>query len=157
VPQPGDFFVTATGGWVGRVIRLCTHSTVNHAGIYIGGGMTVEGQPKGAGVGCTSDYPNAIWSHMELTVIQRGRLVDAARKVEGTPYNFLDIAAQLLVRVFRWHAPKFVLNRLSRPDRLQCAQLVDWCYHLAGVELFPDGRPTGLVAPSDLLDQIGVA
>lgn len=59
------------------------------------------------------------------------------------------------MRLFKWHAPKWALNRVSDNKHLQCAQLVDYCYQMAGVHLFPDGRPDGLVAPSDLYDLIG--
>lgn len=154
---PGDYMVTSTPGFVGWCIRKLTHSTVNHAAVYIGGGQIVEAQPSGAAVSPVSKYPRAVWSENQLTEPQRFRVVYYAEKAEHTPYNFLDIAAQAVVRLFGWHAPAFVLRRLARPDRLQCAQLVDLAYEEAGVKLFKDGRPFGLIAPSDLLDLIKAA
>jgi uncharacterized protein YycO len=123
----GEFMVTKTDGWIGKVIRVLTKSPVNHAAIYIGKGFIVEAQPGGARI--TQDFV-------------------------GTPYNFLDIGAQAIVRVFHWKAPKWALNRVSSPRTLQCAQLVDEVYMLAGVKLFKDGRPEGLVSPGDLYDLI---
>lgn len=150
---PGDYFVTATGGVVARLIRWATRSPVNHAGVYIGGGLTVEAQPKGAKVGKISQYPRAVSSSFPLSHIDRWNIETAAKAFIGTPYNFADIAAQALVRVFGWHAPKWALERLSSTSRLQCAQLVDVAYQKAGIHLFATKVP-GLVAPSDLLDLI---
>lgn len=151
-PKLGDFFVTRTNGWVAAVIRWITHAPVNHAGIFIGYGQVVEAQPRGATISDLTRYPGAIWSHMELSDVQRQYLHDAAMHTVGTPYNFADIAAQAIVRLFDWHAPKWAIKRLSRPDRLQCAQLVDLCYQRAGIDLFPPDRPSGLVSPGDLYD-----
>lgn len=154
MPELGDYMVTATGGWVGRMIRKITRSPVNHAAVYVGLGFLVEAQPGGARLGNVTDYPHAIWSTIHLGDIQRHNIAHDALTLVGTPYNFVDIAAQALVRVFGWNAPKWALRRLSSPKRLQCAQLVDLAYERAGVRLFPDGRPEGLVAPSDLYDLI---
>lgn len=148
--QPGNFMVTATSGLVAWVIRWCTHSPVNHAAVYIGGGQIVEAQAKGAVISPVKNYPNAIWSDFTFQPGVESRLYQATMDVVGTPYNFLDIAAQALVRIFHWKAPKWALRRVSRPDRLQCAQLVDVVYQRAGITLFPDGRPNGLVSPEDL-------
>lgn len=150
MPQPGDYLTTATGGWFGGAIRWITHSKVNHAAVYIGNGYIVEAEPKGARVGHVSEYPEPVWSNIDLTNPQRYVIVAAAQRFVGTPYNFLDIAAQAVVRLFRWHAPQWALDRVSRTDRLQCAQLVDECYMEAGVHLFPDGRPEGMISPEDL-------
>lgn len=154
---PGDYMVTPTGSWVGSVIRALTHSDVNHAAVAVGDGNIVEGWTAGARLRPATDYPDAIWSHMPLTDVQRTAICLYAKACIGRPYNFLDIAAQAIVRVFHWTAPAWALERLSRPDRLQCAQLVDLVYDEAGVHLFPDGRPFGLVAPSDLKDLIDAA
>jgi len=154
MPDLGDYMVTATGGWFARKIREITHSGVNHAAVYIGLEYIVEAQPGGAKLTRVSAYPNAIWSVIDLTSRQRHDIANAALSLVGTPYSFLDIAVQAIVRVLKWHAPKWALRRLSTSKRLQCAQLVDVAYERAGVRLFPDGRPEGLVAPSDLLNLI---
>lgn len=143
--------VTKTSGFIGWAIRKVTHSTVNHAAIYIGSGNVIEAHSKGAVVGSVKNYPHAIWSSFTFQPGVEAKLYQAAIGILGTPYNFLDIAAQFIVRVFGWKAPGFVLRRVSDPDRLQCAQLVDVVYQRAGIQLFKDGRPDGLVAPSDLL------
>lgn len=144
--------VTKTNTIVAWAIRQLTHSPVNHAGVYIGKGFIVEAQPGGARITRAREYPDAIWSHSKMTVHARLTVIHCALELVGTPYNFLDIAAQGIVRVFHWHAPHWALDRLGRSSRLQCAQLVDEAYRRAGIELFTDGRPEGLVAPSDLYD-----
>lgn len=149
--------VTATGGWFAKAIRWFTRSTVNHAAVYVGDGLIVEAWTSGARMRPMSEWPDAIWSTVIPSPDQRIAIVRYAKAAIGTKYNYLDIAAQAIVRLFKWHAPPWALNRLGRPDRLQCAQLVDLAYAAGGVTLFPDGRPFGLVAPSDLEDLIHVA
>lgn len=154
---PGDYLVTASPGWIAWAIRKITRSTVNHAAVYVGEGKIVEAWQSGARVRPVSEWSNAICSTIQLTGSQRSGICRYARAAVGAKYNFLDVAAQAVVRLFKWHAPQWVLDRLGRPDRLQCAQLVDLAYAAAGVTLFPDGRPFGLVAPSDLRDLIHAA
>lgn len=149
-PGVGDYMVVKTGGWFARGIRWATHSPVNHAAVYIGRGFIVEAQPGGARVTPASRYGTAIWSHRAMEVQTRQDIAHAAFDFVGTPYNFLDIAAQAIVRIFHWKAPKWALKRLSNSHYLQCAQLVDAAYAKAGVQLFPDGRPAGMCSPEDL-------
>lgn len=154
-PWLGDYMVTATPGFFGWAIRKFTRSKVNHAAVYVGGGYVIEACPSGAKRSHLSEFPHAVWACRDLTWRQRGLIAQNALALVGTPYNFADIAAQAIVRLFGWHAPKWALRRLSRPDRLQCAQLVDLVYERAGVHLFRN-VPDGLVAPSDLYDLIEV-
>lgn len=154
MPDLGDFMVTPTSGLFAWCIRKVTHSPVNHAAVYVGYGLVMEARPSGAGPAGVSQYPKATWSNIPLNPSQRLKIASAALDMKKTPYNFLDIAAQFFVRVFGWNAPVWALNRLGRSDRLQCAQLVDLAYNKGGVQLFPDARPMGLVAPSDLYDLI---
>jgi len=88
---------------------------------------------------------------MDLSPLVRAAIVDHARGHIGAPYSWVDDACIGLADMFRWHVPTWVRTRLARPDRLMCSQLVDTAYLKAGVHLFSDGRPPGMVAPSDLL------
>lgn len=90
---PGDYFVTATGGFIGWLIRIATHSPVNHAGIYMGGGLTIEAKPEGVVHGRMADYPKAVHSTVELTQYQRDKIMGFAGLCLGRKYNFLDILA----------------------------------------------------------------
>jgi hypothetical protein len=152
VPALGAYMVVATQGRIAAAIRWFTHSKVNHAAVYVDAGMIVEAQPGGACLTPALHYGTAIWSVPKFTPQVGYAIANCARDLVGTPYNFLDIAAQAVVRLFHWHAPDWALRRLSTSKRLQCAQLVDEAYRRAGVQLFKDARPEGLVAPSDLYD-----
>lgn len=87
---------------------------------------------------------------------------DCAIKKIG--YNYLDFLAIGLAQKrfhklinparLRWW-DRWVVNRLSRPDRLICSQLVDYAYAKASVHLFMDARPPGLVSPADLFSLSG--
>lgn len=142
-----------------------TASPVNHSILYVGNGMIVEAQPNGAVLRHASNYPDTVWSHMDLPPAQRAAIAVAAKAKtkwkqnpdgtwRGVPYSWLDDAAIGAAKLLGHALPPFVRRRLSRPDRLQCAQLVDVCYHEAGVDLFTDGRYPGDVSPGDLFDLI---
>lgn len=154
MPDTGDFAVMATSGWKARVIRWVTRSPVNHAVLHVGDGQIVEAQPHGARLSPAATYPAAIWSAMSLTAEQRASIAVHGRSHVGAPYSWLDDAAIALADVFGRKLPLFIRRRLSRPDRLQCAQLVDLSYHEAGIHLFTDGRLFGDVAPADLYQLI---
>ena len=150
----GAFGVVKTGGWVARAIRVITRSTVNHAFVRVGDdGSIVEAEPKGAAHGADG-YPAAIWSTGPLDDEQRTKVAREALRLVGTPYNFVDVAALGVAKILHQRTPRWVARRLSRPDRLQCAQLVDEAYLRAGIHLFDDGRLPGEVTPGDLLDLI---
>lgn len=169
MPDLGDFGVVATYGnrldrTIGRLIRWDTASPVNHAFVYVGGDQIVEAQPGGAVVSASNEYDDIIWStgHIPLTDSQRSAIAADAWLDVGIGYSWLDIAAIAFVQA-RWHRGKFnaggplaraAERRISRLNRLICSQLVDLAYERAGVHLFTDGRPSGLVSPGDLYSRI---
>ena len=153
-PQLGDYFVVRTTGWAAWGIRLVTASPVNHAGVYVGNGLIVEAESAGARMVHASIYPDAIWSHLDLTPAQRRSIGEAAKAKIGTPYSWLDDAAIGAAKLLGRALPAFVRDRLKSKGRLMCSQLVDVCYHEAGVDLFTDGRYPGDVSPGDLYDLI---
>lgn len=154
MPEVGAYFVTKTPSFFGQVIRWATRSPVNHAGIYIGSGLIVDAQPKGARACRLSQYPNAIWSDEPLTRSQGLRIATEALSLVGTPYSWLDIAALAWSRVLKRGTPRWVRHRLERNDRLICSQLVDLCYRRNGVVLFLD-KSSCDVTPGDLYTLIG--
>lgn len=154
MPELGDFGVVRTNGFLGRLIRVVTRSSVNHAFVYVGGGQIVEAEPAGARLAPVSEYPTIVWAGWPLTGPQQTAVADAARSLLGTPYSWVDCAAIGVAKLFGEHVPPAVRRRLNRKDRLMCSQLVDYSYQLGGVTLFPDGRYDGDVSPGDLLDLI---
>lgn len=170
-PRPGDFFVTSNGPLdstlVGSVasnlIQWGTNSIYNHAGLCVDPATVVEAQPSGARPSSITGYlgTNTRWSAMPLSDAERTLAAQAGKNLVGTPYGWPDIVAIILAqqRLGRWRrvdATKPIgqqpwwVQRLSRTDRLICSELVDYALFLAGVHLFDDGRPFGLVSPGDL-------
>jgi hypothetical protein len=79
--------------------------------------------------------------------------IDCAVKHIG--YNYLDfvaiaLAQQRLNTIVNYDNPPWWVKRLSNPRRLICSQLADYAWDKAGVHLFADKRPAGLVSPNDL-------
>ncbi|MFE9525122.1 hypothetical protein [Streptomyces sp. NPDC006631] len=149
LPPLGSFGVTATGGFIGWVIRKFTNSRVNHAFIVGPGGLIVEANPSGAAFGHITQYPNARFNlHTVLPDETRERIWDNAVALVGTPYGWLDILA---ITLKRFHISiAWVDRRIQRQDRLICSQLVDLDYQRSGVTLFDDGRLPQNVRPVDL-------
>lgn len=151
--QPaGTIFVLRSNNVTGALIRLVTRSRVNHAGVCLGGGGTVEAKMRGAITG--SEHAGAIFGTRLLAEVERQRqgagadVAAAALALLGTPYGFVDIAALGLADLGlrqRW------LERVvDREHALICSQLVDQACLKAGVHLFSDGRMPGRVDPGDL-------
>jgi uncharacterized protein YycO len=152
MPNVGDYGVVRTSGAAGALIRFGTRSTVNHAFVHIGDGQIVEAQPGGAIISPATNYPDAIWSHRDLTDSDRASIAHWAKQQVGVPYGWPDIAA--LAFACYGITNKQINQRIERMDRLICSQLVDKAYMLAGVHLFDDGRLTQAVTPGDLLNLI---
>lgn len=158
-PIPGEFFVVRTPGWVGRGIRVVTDSDVNHAGLYLGDGRTLEAQPSGAIFGRVSNYGEALWSGTNPTLLEVARtygakLADQAFTHHGDRYSFVDCACIGLANLFGVHVPPPVRQRLNDPHMNMCSQLVDRIHMEVGVHLFQDGRLPGDVSPGALRDLI---
>jgi len=97
VTQPaGTIFVLRSSDLTGAVIRLVTHSRVNHAGVCFGGG-TIEAKLRGAVTG--REHTGALYGTRLLAEMERQRpgvgadVAAAALRLLGTSYGFVDIAA----------------------------------------------------------------
>ena len=126
----------------------------------------MEAQPGGATRTPIDGYlgDNTIWSNgygLTTPALQRPAITAAAEQLVGTPYGWGDIVAIALAqkRLGKWRrldAEKpleqqpWWVRRLARTDRLICSELVDLSCHMAGVILFDDMRPFGLVSPGDI-------
>ena len=155
MPKPGDFGVTATSGFVARMIRIVTRSAVNHAFVYVGDGLVIEAQMR-AGMSFKSAirYPGATWSALPLTDVERAAIVAWSRRHLRVRYNFLDILALFLTLELGWVAPRWARRMVANPNRLICSEAVDLAYQAAGVQLINDGRPPCDVTPEDLFQVI---
>lgn len=154
-PKVGDFGLTKVGGLTGAVINVGQwfvgdFAPVQHALVYVGGGMVVQAMPSGAELVRLEDAnPVVEWSTglIPLTSYQGHLVAHEAIQLVGTPYSFLDY---LSIALERLHVrPKFVRDRVSDSGHLICSQLVVEAYHRAGIDLFPDAFP-GDITPGDL-------
>jgi hypothetical protein len=165
VLDKGQIGLVRTTGFVGHVIRTVEgkHAVgVTHVVVGIGNDLCVGAEPGGARIRPVSYWqPQLVAvSHFDLSDAQRDQIAYDASLLDGTPYNLTDdILIGLLQlagrRDERWttkDAPAWVFDRVSSVTSLQCAQLADWVYTLAGLDLFNDGRIPGLVMPGDYVE-----
>lgn len=147
----GQFGVVRTKGFIPMMIRLFTRSQVNHAYVYVDETHIIEAEGHGAVPSLASKYDGhqKAESDYPLTAWQQRQVVLQAVKLEGTPYGFLDIFVLFLMSFgLRWG---WLIDRVQSSRTLICSQLVDRAYRNAGIQLFDDHRPDGLVTPGDLL------
>jgi cell wall-associated NlpC family hydrolase len=164
-PQAADFFLAPMVGRVGKLIGVGQmlngegFRKYQHAGIYLGSGMTLEAYPGGAIYGSIDRFApeSLVWSTglVALSPRDRERIVSIARTYLGTPYSFLDYGA---LAAKRFHIPAPHLKAfIESGGHMICSQLVDRVYEEADVHLFSDGRWPGYVTPASLgimLDEI---
>jgi hypothetical protein len=160
----GTLFVLRSGGFVGFAIRALTRSRVNHAGVCIGDGGTIEAEAAGAirrtehSTGVDVTYGDALLRRIEEQAPGRGqRIAEVAAGLLGRKYNFIDLVVLAWVNLRRDPtnppaAPNCFELRVMDDSRLICSQLVDLACLGAGVHLFSDGRLPGQVTPGDLLE-----
>jgi cell wall-associated NlpC family hydrolase len=161
-PQPGDYACVSMGGEGGRLVALGeklagdAFTQYQHAFIYLGSGQIMQAEPNGAVQAPLGGYGHILWStgRIPLTPGERGRIVAAAARYDGTPYSWLDYAA---IALHSLHLPAPGLKRYIQSTRhMICSQLVDQCYQDAGVHLFRDGRWPGYVTPADLAARLEI-
>lgn len=173
-PQPGYIGLTQIGGGVGRVVRVGQFvlakldeprtpddedwADYQHAFVYLGSDpswgddMIIEAEPGGARVVPLSKYAHAdvYWCQNIYGLLQPGHgalVAQISARLEGTPYSYLDYLA---LSAHKLHLPVPGLRAYIASTRhMICSQLADWCYDLAGTELF-HGRWPGYVDPLDL-------
>jgi cell wall-associated NlpC family hydrolase len=151
-PSPGDWAVVATPGVVGRLIRLVTHSEVNHGFVYVGEGRIVEANPAGVQESPLSNYDGHLvrWFHFDPATGVGLQVAAAARELLGRPYSWVDDVCLAVAAIFGRRAPRWVRNRIASTGHLICSQLIDLACLQAGVHLFDDRRMPGDVTPEDL-------
>jgi uncharacterized protein YycO len=94
-------------------------------------------------------YPDVQhWTQHSLEETVRGNVVEYARSLVGTPYNFLDYVYLSLAH-FKIRA-NWLRKRIQNQGHLICSQLVDEVYRANSIHLFNDGRLPMDVTPGDL-------
>jgi hypothetical protein len=169
-PEPGDFFVTSTGGLGGLAIGVMESAVMNdwkpaptkwrHAGVYLGNGMVLQAEPGGATIGPRSPNPADVWSTgvRPLTGPQRALVPSLAESFRGVGYSWLDYAA---LGAHHGHIPDLPVwpegdhlvtlrDFIKSTHHWMCSALVDNFRLRLGDHLFSDGRWEGYVMPWDL-------
>jgi hypothetical protein len=159
--NPGSFGLTRIGGIAGLFVWLGQRlsgdgSKWTHVFFVLDNDQVIEGQPGGARLEPLGKYANQVncdplaGPEPEL----RERLVQTARALEGTPYNWLNYPALgLLALGIKW---EWLRRFVRRPESgMICSQLVDYIYMVNGVHLFNDGREPMDVTPGDLARLFG--
>lgn len=169
--RDGDVLLFESRGLVSAAIRWGTRSTFSHAGLAAWWGeelMLVESvEGKGARAVRLSDAVQAakgrIWLYRPAAwvVLDRAKVVDAARARLGRPYGWVAI---LLDAVGRLPLVALLLRRgLASLDdlddagpRVKCSTLVSLAYRAGGVDLVPSlgDRSTD---PGDLARSVALA
>jgi cell wall-associated NlpC family hydrolase len=160
IPQPGDFDCVPMGGDAGKAIRVAEwldgsgFGNYEHAEIKVNATQTMAAYPGGAAlqtIPAEQWQGGWLWSTgiIALTAEQRAKIVSTAMSLEGTPYSAADYFALVAHRL---HVPgsQFLKGYVASSKHMICSQLVDYCYMMAGVHLFNDGRWPGYVTPADL-------
>ncbi len=136
---------------IGYLIRLATWSRYDHSFVYLGKGLIMESQAKGAALARLSKYEGdvIIWGADHLTADQRKGIITKALSLKGIPYGFLDIVYLGLATIgFRFN---WLLRKVEREDRLICSQLVALSGEAAGVDAWLCGKTSAcLVTPANL-------
>lgn len=158
VPKPGDIGLSSSDSLIGRFVRLGQaivgdHSFVSHAFIVLHDGQIIEAMPGGARFASLDKYPEVVFSKYELTWDQRDAICEAAIRMEGTPYSFLDYASLFLSHLAKkswvplpWSwLPGFLRRRVASSGHMICSQLCAEAYRQAGLDL-----TGGLEIPQDL-------
>lgn len=159
-PQCGDFGLVRISGFTGVCVgagqRLVgSGSYFTHAFIVGPNGDAIAAQPGGAVRTSLTEAlggrTRVAYSNFDLTDVERRTIWNTAAASVGTPYSFMDYLA---IAGIRWFDNYRLENYVADTKHMICSQLVDQCYHNAGIELFPNRQP-GDVAPGDLARLIG--
>lgn len=165
-PQPGDLGLVITHGLGSTLIRLgdrieawrkhLPHEPFNHVIVAVSPRQAVQAEPSGANYVNIDAYPQTTWFGWPgITGAQRQAVSLAARRLVGTGYSWLDIAA-LTLDCLGWDVQRddgkltLIGRRIARNDRLVCSALADLAYQIAGLHLYDDGRMPGEVTPGDV-------
>lgn len=163
VPKPGDIGLSSSDSLIGRFVRLGQavvgdHSFVSHAFIVLHDGQIVEAMPGGAKFASLDKYPEVVFSKYELTLDQRDAICEAAIRMEGTPYSFLDYLSLFLSHLsnkrwvpWRWAwLPRIIRKRVASSGHMICSQLCAEAYRQAGLDLTYGKEIPQDLTPGDL-------
>lgn len=145
----GQVGIVSTTGFMSGVIRVVTHSDVNHAVIDLGDGTVVSAEPGGVRLRPHDYFPNTIWSHFAETEGDLDAVAAFARAQLGKPYAYFDDFLIGVAQLTGIETPKWIQRHLSSDSSFECAELADAALHAGGIHVFTDGRVPSAVFPGD--------
>lgn len=163
---PGDFILCrATRRWIDEPLRRATGSPWVHGGVFVGDGLVVDSSRMyelGTELDEVANLRDPQFFRVNgLSELDRTRACAEAIKLLGTPFpSWVPFAVAMVVRHRTtvtapfWSQPWWVRQLLNGSNTVYCLQVIDLAYRNAGIKLFDDGRPEGLVTPRCFLDRI---
>lgn len=157
-PEPADFEVVPIGGQGGRLIHFgqilngSGFEDYEHARMYLGNGRIIEAEPGGARIRPMYHSDGGLWSTGIIVPDDPTRrlIVQFGNLCEDVGYSELDYFALAAHRLKLHPLDNALKGRVASSKHLICSQLVDYCYMMAGYQLFDDKRWEGYVTPADL-------
>lgn len=133
------------------VISVITRSSAYHSVVDVGGGECVSAEPGGVKLRPVTDFPHASWSKFPLTRRRRLLIAGWARAQVGLPYNYMADLIIGVALVTHHRPPRWADKYLRGNGRWECAGLAEAALMRAGIRIFRDGSPYGVVFPGAYL------
>lgn len=155
---PGTYFCVGTPGLAEDLIKLGTHSLVDHCGIVVSEtGDVVEAMLGGVRRANLSEYHGRrlYLSSPEGSGVQRAHVAAFAEEKVGTPYNLLAIANDGLESIGLFWA--WLTNLVGHDHGVICSWLVAMCGQEAGFDWSCGKKNLSEVTPAMLNRRPGMA
>jgi Uncharacterized distant relative of cell wall-associated hydrolases len=148
----GQFGVVRSSGFYSDGIRFFQHLQdrkdqlwqYTHSFIAIDNTTLVEAWPGGARTAPISEYDHILWSHQDLTEVQRAGIVKFATDHVGDAYAWEDIPLIAIALATGRHTPAWLEQKIANPHRWICSAFVDAAYQSAGKHLFHNVPPSAV-------------
>jgi cell wall-associated NlpC family hydrolase len=147
--KPGDILLVQGEGVLSDAIEFFTHGGFSHSGIISSEGTCIEALGHGVAERAIEYDRYAIYEVIGITDEERQKVIEAARSLIGTPYDYtqdLGFAINALRKTLG--LPK-IKNLFDEDHRLICSALVDIAFRSTGIILRPDLNP-GDISPTGL-------
>jgi hypothetical protein len=144
--QAGDIILVQGDGIISVGIELISRGSFSHSGIVTSEGTIIEATADGV-VEVPIHYEHyAIYEVLGITSEEREKVVAAARKSLGTPYDYLQNVGFGINAIRKLIGLPIIANLLDLDNQVVCSALVDLSFEKAGIRLREDLEP-GHITP----------
>jgi hypothetical protein len=138
--------------WFQRAIEIVTRSPVHHCIVcYDDDDNVASAEIPRVVSRPASAWPDAVWSHFELTDAQASDIANFAKAQIGKKYSLIDDLLIAVSIVTKTKTPHWIQDRLMDSGQWQCAELADASLLAGNVNVFRDGRPACAVYPGSFI------